>query len=307
MKAENKTIFRLVAAAAVLLAALIVSCEDDPVSAEPEDEIELAGSSWKLTSVESVSDTLFDAYENGIWQVPETAQYLLEFTPDSSVYAFLYCEECPDGEGSRFEIAGEDSLSINLICESRSICQKNIPVRERLESVVAVEQEGETLTAEYVLTGDENEEFWGILHFSSADNVRPEKVPFEVLRGQWPVRDCWFNSGNLEFGQDNEDFSDVELIITTQEEFDHYITCNEDTEVDMEEYFLLAGVSQAHHQCVDVFEIRLYQLNNLLSFDVSITELDCQGPPNRGIYIIKVLKEHQMGQIDFKVYWRESI
>ena len=303
MIAEKKTIFGLVAAAAVLLAALAVSCGDDPVSAEPEDEIELAGTSWKLTSVESVSDTLFDGYENGIWQVPETAQYLLEFTPDSSVYAFLYCEECPDGEGSRFEVAGEDSLSINLICESGSVCQKNIPVRERLESVVTVEQVGETLRAEYVFTDDENEEFRGILHFSSIENVRPEEVPFEVMREHWPVKNCWVNAGNLEFGQENEDFSDVELIINTQEEFDHYITCHEETEVDMEEYFVLAGFSRMHHSCVYISGHTVYLLNDILYYSVAISEAACH-VPERARYMVRLSRSFMNHPIEFKVFWR---
>ncbi len=303
MIAEKKTIFGLVAAAAVLLAALAVSCGDDPVSAEPEDEIELAGTSWKLTSVESVSDTLFDGYENGIWQVPETAQYLLEFTPDSSVYAFLYCEECPDGEGSRFEVAGEDSLSINLICESGSVCQKNIPVRERLESVVTVEQVGETLRAEYVFTDDENEEFRGRMHFSRAENVRPEPVPFEVLKQQWLVRKCGINTGNLEFDEENENLSRFELIITTQEEFDYYITCNEETGVDMDEYFVLAGLSSVHHSCVDVPEHTIYLLNDILYYSVAIREAACDMPESAQ-YIVSLPRTYQDHLIEFKVFWR---
>ncbi len=269
MDAESKTTIGFVAAASIaLMTILVISCGDDPVQPGADPIPDLAGTAWKLTTVESISDTLFDSYENGTWQVPDEEQYLIEFTADSSLFAFLYCEECPDSEESRFEVAGEDSVSINLNCESRSVCQKNIPVRERLESVVTVEQENETLIAEYVFTGDESEEFRGRMHFSRAHNVRPESVPFEVLRGQWPVWNCGFNAGNLELDDDNENLSQLELIITTQEEFDHYITCNEETEVDMEEYFVLAGYSRMHHSCVYISGHTVYLLNDILYYSV---------------------------------------
>ena len=305
MIAEKKTIFGLVAAAAVLLAALAVSCGEDPVSTEPEDEIELAGTSWKLTSVESVSDTLFDGYENGIWQVPETAQYLLEFTSDSSVYAFLYCEECPDGEGSRFEVVGEDSVSIQINCESGSICQKNIPVRERLESVVAVEQEGETLTAEYVLTGDENVEFRGVLYFRSADNVRPEEVSVKILREHY-TGVCGFRMDNIELGQENKDMSDVELRITNKEDLEHYLNCSDETVIDLNENFILAGISNVHHQCLYIKQHNVFIINDVLHYNIAINQAACMVAEHVR-YAAMIPRDYLDYEIVFRVYWRSLL
>ncbi|REL38134.1 hypothetical protein DYD21_05865 [Rhodohalobacter sp. SW132] len=132
-----------------------------------------------------------------------------------------------------------------------------------------------------------------------------EPVPFEILRGSpMPYEDeestsitrCRLNYSNIETSA-----GEAELIITSKDEFQTYIICNEDTQVDFNDSFLLAG-TKGHHQCLLLYGQGLFLQDGTLVYRVEIREAACL-VPTAASYIVKVPREYLRYPVEFDLFW----
>ncbi len=145
MNAEKKTIFGLLAAAAVLLAALAVSCGKDSLTAKDQEEIDLAGTEWELISIESLKDNVFDDFEGEVWEVPGDEWYIIQFTSEGEINGVSFCNSC---SGS-YVISFPDSISINWAC-TRAVCGRSTEFNGFVVNARSFEISVDTLQVEYL-------------------------------------------------------------------------------------------------------------------------------------------------------------
>ena len=292
---------------------VLSSCDDDPVMSGTMLEEDLVGTAWKLYSVEAISDTILPFDENGIWLVPENNQYLLEFNSDSTIYAFLNCEECIDSEESRFELNSDNSVSINLDCSKYAafipgaICQENQNLKYFIEAAETVKIDEGFLKLVYNFEHYYSDGISrGVMLFLPVDHAKPEEIEITELRGA-NVFDCALKEDNIELSDeivnllDEDRVDDVTFTITTQEEFDTYLSCSDEIDFDVESEIILAGASKRNNSCISVYGQRAYFLNNVLYNSTSISIDSCDAI-QRVSYIIKMPREHLNDNIEFKTY-----
>jgi len=172
---SNAKLIVLAKIVVVVLIAIIISCSDDPVQPGADPIPDLAGTSWELDFVESISDNFFFQFNDngeGIWQVPDDDRYLLEFNADSTVYVLLSCEECVVS-ASNFYIAESDSMSIYIECSLDVVCGKNVAIDIRLLEVEAFEKSPGQLRLRYNLLPSDENEGEGILHYVKITEDKP--------------------------------------------------------------------------------------------------------------------------------------
>lgn len=137
------------------------------------------------------------------------------------------------------------------------------------------------------------------------DLSEAEPVPFEILTGSpmlfedeesTSITRCRLNYSNIETSD-----GEIELIITKRDEFETYIICDEDTQVDFNESFLLAG-SKGHHQCLLLYGQNVYLQDGTLVYSVEIREAACF-VPTAASYIVKVPREYLHYPVEFDLFW----
>ncbi len=100
-----------------------------------------------------------------------------------------------------------------------------------------------------------------------------------------------------------EELSDVELIITEQEDFDRYIICNDGApEIDLDEYFLLVGVTRGMPHWIHVKEQNVYLSCDTLSYRIEITA-GTATMGVRGSYMVMLKREYSGHPVTFNVFW----
>lgn len=116
------------------------------------------------------------------------------------------------------------------------------------------------------------------------NNSEPEieKVPFEILRqsaaGQresTAVSKCAFNLTIIDTsGQDvsAEQLSGIERVISSQEDFEHYLTCDDDDagEINLDTIFILAGMTTPQFNGVQINDQRVIVTRDTLRYNVEI-------------------------------------
>jgi hypothetical protein len=134
-------------------------------------------------------------------------------------------------------------------------------------------------------------------------------VPFEVLRSVMSesqnVVGCKFNRENIKnLSSTNKDsLSGLELVITTQDNFDIYISCDDTVGVDFEEEFVLAGLTTPQPTQVRIREQSVEMVNGSLHYRVGIVNTFLT-TPSVAEYIIKVFsKDYLEHPIFFDIYW----
>lgn len=99
------------------------------------------------------------------------------------------------------------------------------------------------------------------------------------------------------------DEKEVNLIITTQTDFDKYFTCAAQLPViDFDKYFILAGMYR-HHQCA-VFDSQSVSVcNNKINYRVTMLEQACQAITSV-FYATVIEKEYNNLPVDFDVQFK---
>lgn len=130
-----------------------------------------------------------------------------------------------------------------------------------------------------------------------------DSVPFEVLTQHPHVSNCGFAKTPSDEYEVDDELSRFEMVITGKDEFDNWFNCREEMEeIDFEEFFVLAGISKGHHQCVEVRNLDVLVSNDALLFSVEIWEADCF-VPETARYIVKVSAEYKFYPVEFNVFW----
>lgn len=101
----------------------------------------------------------------------------------------------------------------------------------------------------------------------------------------------------------DNDKKEVNLILTTQTDFDKYFNCAAQLPViDFDNYFILAGMYR-HHQCA-VFDSQSVSVcNNKIKYSVTMLEQDCQAITSV-FYATVIEKEYNNLPIDFDVQFK---
>lgn len=158
--------------------------------------------------------------------------------------------------------------------------------------------------------------FSGCSLFDTNDS-EPEidEVPFEILRqsanGQREtssVSKCTFNSSNIDMsGQDvsAEELSGIKLVISRPEDFEHYLTCDDDYDINLETHLILAGMTTTQGNGVHINDQRVIITNDTLRYNVEIWDMLIT-IPDRASYMVKVPNAYRDYPVDFNIYWREE-
>lgn len=142
--------------------------------------------------------------------------------------------------------------------------------------------------------------------------LEEEPVAFEVLRavisGSQNEVSCKFNYDNIEDSDStsNERLSGLELVIDSQTEFETYISCDDSVSVNIEEEFVLAGMTTPQPTEVWVKEQTVELVNDSLYYRVGIIKTVATRPSSAE-YIIKVLsRDYLEYPVVFDIYWEEK-
>ena len=135
----------------------------------------------------------------------------------------------------------------------------------------------------------------------------PTPVSFEVLaaRSMGSTGDeypCQLNTSNLDMDNREDELSAIELTITSGEDFEKYIICNDEDMVvpNFDEYVILAGLTTFHPQCIYVKEQDVYLSQDTLIYEITIADMDCH-VPDRAQYIAMISKDFLEYPVAFKV------
>jgi len=141
---------------------------------------------------------------------------------------------------------------------------------------------------------------------SSVDDLNHiETVPFEILTGSpmifedeesTSITTCRLNTSNIEISSDV-----VELVITNGDDFETYISCVDEFDIDFDESFLLAGM-KGHHQCLILHKQDLYLENGTLYYRIELREAACFVPTSAS-YMVKIPIEYSQYPVEFNVIW----
>ena len=145
----------------------------------------------------------------------------------------------------------------------------------------------------------------------STDTTHNEgPVPFEALRVNYPsgsekenIHSCDFNYSEIEYDSTYNDSNpgNVEFIFTRENEFAQYITCTDSTQINFEDHFVAAGISDLL-QCVYVNHHELLLKNDSLRYDVDLYLGNCRAVW-RTPYIIKISNEYREYPFSFDVHY----
>lgn len=95
---------------------------------------------------------------------------------------------------------------------------------------------------------------------------------------------------------------ETNLVITTQKDFETYITCSEQVPIDFDKYFILAGVYR-HHQCALFDSQHVSICNNKIVYKVKMLEQICQAP-TPVFYAVAIEKKHSSLPVEFHVQFK---
>ncbi|MEW6508890.1 MAG: hypothetical protein AB1432_14205 [Bacteroidota bacterium] len=156
-----------------------------------------------------------------------------------------------------------------------------------------------------------------ILTFDNDNSSTPDElivVPFYTLRAAPAFEDngsiggvfkCEFNFSNIERGNNYDELSDVELIITNQTVFNKYVLCDNDPVVNFDEEFVLAGMTKVQPHCIYIKEQNVSFLRDTLTYTVIIGKMIC-AHPEIASYMVVVPRGYLADVIEFKVIWGEE-
>jgi hypothetical protein len=148
----------------------------------------------------------------------------------------------------------------------------------------------------------------------SSGTDEPIHVPFNTLRAAPAQEDngsiggvfkCRFNFSNIERGNNYDELSDVELIITNQTDFNKYVLCDNDPVVNFDEEFVLAGMTKVQPHCIYIKEQNVSFLRDTLTYTVIIGKMIC-AHPEIASYMVVVPRGYLADVIEFKVIWGEE-
>jgi|GEM_PF-4768171 len=144
---------------------------------------------------------------------------------------------------------------------------------------------------------------------TSSSNNDKIPVPFAILCEVPSIGDyvttCRINIQNIEFGNNNGDLSDIELIITDEENFNNYLICEDNSdEINFLDHFILAGMTKLNPTSLYIKDQVVYILRDTLYYSVEILDGDAT-MPTRGEYIVLVSSEYLDYPIKFKVFFVE--
>lgn len=121
----------------------------------------LVGTTWKLTSIEAIDDSVFQQHENGIWEVPDDQVYSIEFKDEDELQIRADCDSCE----AVYEIVSLDTLLIpDNYCYADVVCNKNLEFKDRLWATKTFEKDQNILHLYYNWAGMK-----GILHFGKTE------------------------------------------------------------------------------------------------------------------------------------------
>ncbi len=121
----------------------------------------MVGTTWTLTSIEAIDDSVFQKYESGIWEVPDDQIYSIEFKNEDELQIRADCDGCE----AVYELITPDALLIpDNYCYTDQVCNKNIEFKTRLWASETFKKDQNTLQLYYNWPGIE-----GILHFEKTE------------------------------------------------------------------------------------------------------------------------------------------
>lgn len=146
-----------------------------------------------------------------------------------------------------------------------------------------------------------------------------EEVPFEILREfpvgpttsgvPSPVVICAFILSNIDMpGQVGvpENLSRFELVITNQEDLEHYLTCDEDAvEINLDTDFILAGATTTQPHEVFIDNQRVTVTDDTLRYAVDIGKVFTTMPGWAG-YIVMIPNAYRDYPVEFIIEWRDE-
>ncbi len=145
----------------------------------------------------------------------------------------------------------------------------------------------------------------------SSGTDEPVHVPFNTLRAAPALEDngsiggvfkCGFNFANIGRGNNNDELSDVELIITNQIDFNKYVVCDNNLGINFDEEFVLAGMTKLQPHCIYIQEQNISLLRDTLTYTVVIGKMVC-AHPELASYMVVVPREYLADVIEYKVIW----
>lgn len=136
-------------------------------------------------------------------------------------------------------------------------------------------------------------------------------VPFEVLREVFSMSQnivgCEFNYESIvPDSTDMQRLSGLELVLTSQSEFETYVSCDDTVKIDFEKEYVLAGKAAFQPNQVRIKEQVVEFKNDSVYYRVELIN-SYLTTPGGAEYIIKVLsRDYLEYTVFFDIYWEEE-